>query len=733
MPVFGQDIPFDRSAWRNYTYVNDVMGLAVVEDTLWVATTGGLVRLTANALDAQTKLTNADGLGDIDLRFVSIDSTRRIWTGGVQGRLSCRLRDDSWDIGNFEINGARIPLNAAAPGPDEFLWIASNVGVHKFDMRRNGGEIKETYTRLGSWPASNPARDVLVAGGSLWVVGPAGVARADIHDQFLLDPTHWRTWVDISGLNTLASFEGLIFAGGTGGLYVYADTMTSPPDTAWTRVGLNGIPVNDLFATDDTLWIATSRGLAFFAGGRSENPPALGSPSVSLTSVARTSDGSLWMGMLQDGIWRLRQNQWTALRFDGPMDKDFGDIEIGHDQTIWCVHPIKGADYLDPDSNRWVGLPFYNVGPSAPGTSVAVAPNGDVWFGAWGGGAYRVNSADPLHDWVRYDTVNSSLMWVKDQVGVNNYIVVRDVAIDSQGRVWFANAAADSGRVLAYYDPTGDGACWGSFGSADGLSSSDPAVLLALERELLIGFGNIGLIDVTFSSALCNGPNPVKPPIHLANKTTDDGLPSNDVRAILLDRADSLWVGTTVGLVRWAADIRRFLNVPLPADAGLSINALAADALNTVWVGTDRGMVMIPSGGKPVYFSPENSGLVGSSVHKIAVDERTGDVWIATGSGLSRLAAGVPIAESLEDILAYPNPLELETGVENRVRFNAPFGSRIYIFTVAGEPVADFDATAGWNGSNSGGNFVASGVYLFVVRGPDGDIGRGKIAVIRRR
>jgi hypothetical protein len=125
--------------------------------------------------------------------------------------------------------------------------------------------------------------------------------------------------------------------------------------------------------------------------------------------------------------------------------------------------------------------------------------------------------------------------------------------------------------------------------------------------------------------------------------------------------------------------------------------------------------------------------LVGSDVRKIVVDEKTGDVWIATGSGLSRVAAGVPAAKSLQDVVAYPNPFELETGADKRVRFNAPFGSRIYIFTSAGEPVIDFEAALGWNGTNTSGNPVASGVYPFVVRGSNGDAGQGKIAVIRRR
>lgn len=726
-PAYPQPLPFARSAWTNYTFVNDAMGLAAAGDTLWVATTGGLVRL---APDSETRFTNVEGLGDIDLRFVAIDSAGQIWVGGANGRLSRRATDRAWDVYDFEVDDARIPLNNASAGPEGFLWVASDIGVHRFDINRNGGEIKESYTRIGDWPASNPVRDVLVTGADVWVVGPSGAARGNVFDQFLLVPEHWRTWRNMPSLNALAVFQGRVFAGADDGLFELADTLTIPGDTIWTKVGLDRIQVHGLFADNDTLWIATSRGLAYFTNGRAVSSPALGSPSASLNCVARTTDGTVWAGQLTNGLVKLRDNTWTPLKFTGPLGAEFGDLGIGHDDRIWCTHPTVGADYLD--SGQWVTLPYFSAGTGNPATSVAVAPDGHVWFGSWGSGAYRVDPSNPLDNWLRFDTANSSLMWVRDPGGPNNYIVVRDIAVDSAGRVWFANAAADSGRVLAYYDPAGG--CWGSFGTVDGFNSDNPAVLIAIDREVLVGSGSNGLVDMTYTDPLCIDSQPVKPPIHLSFKSTDNGLPSNEISTMLIDHADSLWVGTNIGLVRWAADIRLFLSVPLPADAGLSINTLAADALNNVWVGTDRGMVMIPSSRDTVYyFSPENSGLAGSNVRKIAVNERTGDIWIATATGLSRLAASVPMAKTIDDVLAYPNPFELETGVRNIVRFNAPFGSRIYVFTVAGEPVADFDAAAGWDGRNSGGITVSSGVYLFVVRGPNGDTGRGKIAVLRRR
>ncbi len=134
--------------WTNYTDVNDVNAITSYGDTIWLATNGGLVRFLESDPSNEVRLTNADGLGDNQLRFVTVDSNGTIWCGGENGRLSRRHHDKKWSVYTFEDeNGLPIRLNAAAPGPDGFLWVASDKGVHKFDTQRNGGEIKESYTR----------------------------------------------------------------------------------------------------------------------------------------------------------------------------------------------------------------------------------------------------------------------------------------------------------------------------------------------------------------------------------------------------------------------------------------------------------------------------------------------------------------------------------------------------------------------------------------------------------
>jgi hypothetical protein len=185
--------------------------------------------------------------------------------------------------------------------------------------------------------------------------------------------------------------------------------------------------------------------------------------------------------------------------------------------------------------------------------------------------------------------------------------------------------------------------------------------------------------------------------------------------------------------VKWEPRFRQFLTVALPAAAGLQINAIAVDAANGAWIGTSLGLVHLAPDGATEYYNTDNSGIVGNAVQAIAVDETNGNIWIATLSGISQINGPPPAADPITDVFAYPNPVSVSDGAIARVRFNAPPNSRVIIYTAAGRRVTEENATAGWDLRNAEGRIVASGVYLFVVRGPDGEFGRGKFAVIDRR
>jgi ligand-binding sensor domain-containing protein len=720
-------LALDRFDWTNYTNINTVLDVASRGDTVWLATTGGLAYLPGGVSGDVVRLTNREGLGGNTLAFVAFGPEGSVWTGGSDGRLSRRWSDIGWSVYPFMTEGAPIPLTSAVGDANGFLWVGSNSGLHKFDIHRNGGEIKESYTRIGNW-TSSAVSAVIIEDGRLWIAGTGGIASADFNDQFLLDPSRWTSWTSPGNVLAVTLFDGTLWAGTGNGLWRF-DGDVSSGSGSWALAGYAGNTINDLHGRGDTLWIASNQGLATVTPAGLSGFGVFGTPQRALTSLTMSSDNALWCGTDGDGVLQLLGSSWEIVTFDGPVDNDISDVTVDNEGRVWCVHPTRGLDFLDGDEWAWLMYTDALVGPSAPAMGIDVAPDGHIWFSMWGSGGLRVNPANPFNDYTRYDTANSGLMFVVDPGGPNNFIVARDVSVDDAGRVWFANAFADSGVRIVYND---DG-CWGQFGTAEGISSNDVQVINAQPGYLLIGFGNSGIGEFVYNEPLCAGGEPSNNGGVFMLRRTADGLPSDQVQSILIDRADTLWVGTSAGLVQWVPDFRRFLTVALPADAGLSINALASDAFNTIWVGTSRGLVARRSNGEIDFYTPQNSPLVGRDVRAIAIDDREGVAWIATGSGLSRILTGAAPVDNVRDVQALPNPFEIVSGENREVRFNAPFGSRVYIYTVSGTLVFDLDVSQPWNGRTRDGALVASGVYLFVVRGPNGDYGRGKLAVIQAR
>jgi hypothetical protein len=82
-----------------------------------------------------------------------------------------------------------------------------------------------------------------------------------------------------------------------------------------------------------------------------------------------------------------------------------------------------------------------------------------------------------------------------------------------------------------------------------------------------------------------------------------------------------------------------------------------------------------------------------------------------------------------------PNPWRSDRHSGVPITFDQlPPGSTVKIFTLSGRWVRTLDAPDGfanWDRKNDDGDLVASGIYLYVFTGPQGDTTRGKLAIIR--
>jgi diguanylate cyclase (GGDEF)-like protein len=134
--------------------------------------------------------------------------------------------------------------------------------------------------------------------------------------------------------------------------------------------------------------------------------------------------------------------------------------------------------------------------------------------------------------------------------------------------------------------------------------------------------------------------------------TTAEGLATDVVNAVAIDRAGRAWAGTAQGLARIEGDRARMLRSGLPAGPVLALHALPDGRLV---VGTERGAYV----GDGAAFVPLHPDLAGDAVIRIAHDP-DGALWLGTlSAGLVRLHRGVLERMGVEDGLPNSRVLTL--------------------------------------------------------------------------
>jgi len=168
------------------------------------------------------------------------------------------------------------------------------------------------------------------------------------------------------------------------------------------------------------------------------------------------------------------------------------------------------------------------------------------------------------------------------------------------------------------------------------------------------------------------------------------------------------------------------------------INCIAVDARSNKWFGTNNGISVLKSGEvyPSIYYTKDNSPLVGNHINAITFNHRTGEAWIGTDQGLSRLQTPyLELGRTLGKVDVFPNPFIVDGS--RRMKFETTTlaeGFSVKILTPNGLLVRRLnqdEALAGWDGKNEREQLVASGIYLVLVYTADGQSAVGKIAVIR--
>ncbi len=433
---------------------------------------------------------------------------------------------------------------------------------------------------------------------------------------------------------------------------------------------------------------------------------------------------------------------WTSHVPNGPNSNQFASLVVDPNGILWAASgPTLAFGLYRFDGQTWNSFTTTNSAlPVNDVYRVSVACNGSVWASTWGRGLVEFPGGVNRLDTNRLVSTNIGVVGIsKDPT----YVVGSNVVCDGQGNTWFSvNTPADKNLLHVR--------------RSDGRWVHLPVIYNgvkltnltedAVDRVLAVdGQDNLWAVarDPAYRGVLClqnQGTIDSVAPVFL---NSANGLPSDEVKTIIVDRDNSLWVGTDrgIGIILDPSNpLRSGAIAAYKPLLGTTVNTIAVDPLNQKWVGTPEGVVVLsPDGTQQLAtYTVENTNgrLIENNVRTITVDPGSGTVYFGTASGLASLAtsAAAPV-ETASTLKIYPNPYRLPSDVPLTID-GLQQDSRIKVLTASGALVRDLLTPGGrigfWDGKDEQGTNVASGIYFIVGFTEDGSVVTGKVAVLKK-
>ena len=761
--------------WQLHLPTNRPLRLAEAGDRVYVVTENSFYFLDKNQNTTQV-LSRRDGLNDVGVVAVAYDSLSRQTVVGYRNTNLDILRP------NGSIRNLSDMLRKTVQGDKEInqisivgskAYVSTTFGLVIVDLVKL--EISDTYSNIGPNGALVNVYDATALNGYLYLATSAGLLRGQMTDN-LLDYRRWERYTP-AGLGAsgqrvyslVATYANQVYAAidGSGtGVYKFVPGAAN----TWTLVnGTYSYQFRNLRATGaGVLVVDDANGVRRIdrAGAVTTVVPSVGG-SYMLDAI-RSRDGNYYIANYQNGFQRVSPRPGVApevFTANGPASTlAFSILADAHTNKV-DVFTGAYSERYSPSGARagvyeYAGGQWTNLAlPTLPGSTDpnplmlspvrgARTPNGALYVGGYGGGLLERDEANNIRQWGEGSPTGSPLFGTFN--GGNNRVEITDLAATPEGKVWVVNRhlrSLSSGLFLL--DPTAG--TWQTIPMVPGLD--------ALERIALDdnGYAWVSVSRKTDGSSLGGAviglyavdPTGTNPP-RLFNSAS--GLPDNQIYELAKDRRGYIWAATIKGIAVFNDPSGPFLSTDgfkLPyvlRGEGTGFPVLFTEAVRTIavdggdrkWLGTDNGLWLFsPDADEALlHFTTANSPLPSNRIVDVKVNDKTGEVWVATDAGVVTYRGAATVTEGEPKCTAvFPNPVRPDFG--GVVGINGLANNALVKITdVAGHLVYSTTASGGtvtWNLTNPNGERVRAGVYLVLSSDADGKNGCvSKVAVLSK-
>jgi streptogramin lyase len=723
-----------NSQWKGYFSYNAIKDISTSSNKLYAAAENSYFSKDIST-NIESKITTVEGLSGQNITQIYHSETFKKTIIGHTDGLLIVVNEATGEMLNVVdiLNKVTIPSGKKRINHfNEYngnLYISTDYGISVLNLQNS--EFGDSYF-IGPNGANIEVFQTAVLNNSIYAVTNGyGILKALVTNPFLVDFNQWTmaqpgNWQSIEATSTNLAVLNL-----GGSLYNLSDTNTLTFITTLPQV-----PV-DLRYANNSLVITTQNYLYVYNNLLTEQFNINNTSNASVRFTCGTILGNqILIGTAENGLLQsstTNPTQFTNSTPSGPTRNKVFGVKANY-KGFWAVYgdytsglnpyPLDSYGISRFKDENWIHVPYADVLDAKSISSINNHPTNveEFYFSSFYSGLLKVKNEVPE---TIYNNSNSTYATIPNvvpndiRVGISNY--------DKSGNLWTTTAFTTNQLHVLRANNT-----WQSY-----KMECAPAFLVNYKGVTVDRnntkwlYSRSGIIAFNESTNKC---------LFLNDSPETGNLPVRDVRTVVIDKRNRVWIGTTLGL-RTISSADTFLsgndittnsiifledNVAQELLYQQFINEIVVDGANNKWIATSGSGVFYVSddGQKTIYhFTKSNSPLPNDNVIDIDINEQTGEIFFATESGLvSFLGTATAGAENFKNTVVFPNPVRPE--FRGNVNISGLMNNaNVKITDIEGNLVHEFVSEGGtvlWDTSIFGKKKVASGVYLIHLSSEDG-------------
>lgn len=621
-------------------------------------------------------------------------------------------------------------------------YLAMSFGIIVLDMKRY--EIEDTYY-IGNQSTEVDVAYITILGDSIYAASNTALYSAHLNDN-LVDYAYWKKQSLPSGKD----LQGMRTHGNT--LCVVKDnTLWSLNNSIWKKHN-SKFKLRGLCKTDNQLFALINQyGIAEVQHDFSITMAI----SYGYINDITKEEKSFWSGTRENGVVHHHNEYNTEYHPDGPLNNNSYKLKIFGNRLYmlpggrWASQYNRPAEIMILENNQWMNIKNGVLTKKAAhalydAMNVAQDPidPSHYFITTYGTGLLEMKDTNV----VKLHLASNSKLHSAVSTNPDFYTRTDGIMFDEQNNLWVINAGEIDGNIHVI----STNGKWISFN----LKYNDEPIRLHTPGDLIMDKRNtqwkwISIVRAGTGLILLqdNGTpdNPNDDKVTYRNTWIDQNsrnIAPENIYSIAQDHDNTLWVGTNSGIFTIPANIDytssnqcERIVIPRNDGSGLGdylldgeqINCIAIDGANRKWIGTaSSGVFLIQitineNGGKDIetvaHFTSENSLMPSDNVLSIAINEQNGEVFIGTAAGLvSYMSDAVEPEEDFNKLYAYPNPIHPTYRGYITIK-GLMADTEVRILDASGNLVKVLNSQGGaaiWDGNNTQGQRVASGVYTVI-------------------